>query len=54
MKKTKKKKGTENYSVKVIFTGTEEESRKVLAEARQYAFAKILEKIRRERGEYTC
>ncbi|MGB9804536.1 MAG: hypothetical protein ACPLRU_02760 [Desulfofundulus sp.] len=54
MKKTKKKKISANYSVKVVFTGTEEESRKVLAEARQYVFSKIVEKIRHERGEYLC
>jgi hypothetical protein len=42
------------YTVRVVFTGTEEESRRVLAEARRYAFARVLEKIRREKGEPLC
>jgi len=42
------------YTVKVVFTGTHEESRKALAEARRYAFARGLERMRREKGERIC
>lgn len=42
------------YTVKVVYAGTEEEGRKALKEARRYVFARMLEKIRRERGERVC
>ena len=44
----------EQIVVRVVHTGTEEEARKALKEARRYAFAKVLEKIRREKGERVC
>ncbi|NPV30380.1 MAG: hypothetical protein HPY58_12190 [Firmicutes bacterium] len=53
-KKKVERKAPVQYTVRVVFTGTEEESRRVLAEARRYAFARILEKIRREKNEPLC
>jgi len=42
------------YTVRVVFAGTHEEGRKALAEARRYAFARGLERMRREKGERIC
>lgn len=51
---SKKRKTPGQYAVKVVFTGTKEESQRILAEARRFAFARVLEIIRREKGGLQC
>lgn len=50
----KPQKPQREYIIKVVYTGTKEESDRALREARCYAFQKVLEKIRREREEHLC
>lgn len=54
LRKGEGKSPTEGYVVRVLYTGTKEESEKALKEARRYAFQRVYEILKNEKGKARC